>query len=60
MSDRNFQKERKLVQGWQYFRPTGPYTGEGAAARNIETMEDRDVEALLEAADEMAEYIDSL
>lgn len=60
MSSRNFQRERKLFNDWQYFRPRGPHIGENVAADNLEEMSDADVERLMEIGDEMADYIKGL
>lgn len=55
---RNFQKESKLVNDWQYMKPLGPHVDE--PKKNIEEMNEEDVRALLKAGDAMAEYISSL
>jgi hypothetical protein len=60
MTERNLQKERKLLQEWHYFKPIGPYMGDGVMKKNLNEMTDEDVERLIEIGDEMAEYIDGL
>ncbi len=62
MTERNFERERKLVNDWSYLKPMGPHIGEDPEndKKNIEEMAPRDVQALLEAGDAMQEYISNL
>lgn len=62
MSDRNFAREKKLVNDWSYFKPFGPNLSDEpeAAIENLNEMSPSDVERLLEIGDEMAEYIQQL
>lgn len=62
MTDRNFARESKLLNDWQYFKPMGPHFDDepDATVKNLNEMSPADVERLLEVGDEMAEYIRNL
>lgn len=60
MIKRNFAKERKLVNDWSYLKPSGPHQDDNETERlrkNLMEMEPADLKALIEAGDEMQEYI---
>jgi hypothetical protein len=50
----NYAKREALKKKWLYFRPLGPHDSEKG---NIEEMHERDVEKMMEIADEMAELL---